>query len=100
MSLASSPYIVLEPRANRRAATAVLDLSVLLAVWLWFCWLIGMHGDFPLNDDWSYSIAVQRLLDEGSFRPTDWTSMPLLTHTLWGALFCIPNGYSAEALRL
>ena len=25
--------------------------------------------------------------------------MPLLTHTLWGALFCLPAGHSAEALR-
>lgn len=25
--------------------------------------------------------------------------MPLLTHVLWGAIFCIPNGFSFEALR-
>lgn len=100
MPAASSPYIVLEPRARARATRSAFDLGLLLLLWLLACWLIGIHGNFPTNDDWSYSIAVERLLDEGAFRPTDWTSMPLLTHTLWGALFCLPTGHSAEALRL
>lgn len=76
------------------------DLAILVAAWCAAMWLVGLGGAFPLNDDWSYAIAVQRLLDEGTFRPTDWTSMPLLSQALWGALFCLPGGFSHEALRL
>ena len=97
---ASSPYIELGPRAHGPAIATTTDFGLLLLLWLLVCWLIGVHGNFPINDDWSYAVTVQRLLDEGAFRPTGWTSMPLLTHTLWGALFCLPNGHSAEALRM
>ncbi len=57
-------------------------------------------GDFPVNDDWSYGVAVQRLLAEGRFRPTGWTAMPLLTQALWGAAFCLPWGFSWHTVRL
>ena len=62
--------------------------------------LIDPFGDFPLNDDWSFARAVKTLITEGEFRPTDWTSMPLVTNVLWGALFCLPTGFSFDALRL
>ncbi len=73
-------------------------------VLLTFCWLIAIFiiqptGNFPLNDDWSYAIAVQRLLETGNFRPLGWTSATLLTHTLWGAFFCKIFGYSYTVLR-
>jgi 4-amino-4-deoxy-L-arabinose transferase-like glycosyltransferase len=57
-------------------------------------------GNFPLNDDWSYAMAVKRLIEQGGFHPTGWTSMPLVSHVLWGALFCVPAGFSFNALRL
>lgn len=88
-------------QTQRLARTlTLLDSGMLLLLWLLVCWLVGVHGEFPTNDDWSYAVPVQRLLEEGCYRPTDWTSMPLLTHVLWGALFCWPNGFSHEALRL
>jgi len=52
-----------------------------------------------LNDDWSYAIAVQRMLDAGDFRPLGWTSSALITQTLWGTAFCTVFGYSFEVLR-
>lgn len=76
------------------------DLLLLLGLWVLGATCIGLGGEFALNDDWSYATAVQRLLDEGNYRPTDWTSAPTLTHTLWGALFCLPTGFSFTALRL
>lgn len=57
-------------------------------------------GDFPLNDDWSYGIAVKRLLETGNFYPTNWTSMSLVTQVLWGSIFTGLFGFSFEILRL
>ncbi|MBN1994487.1 MAG: glycosyltransferase family 39 protein [Anaerolineae bacterium] len=72
---------------------------MLSALWILAVIIVNPYGHFPLNDDWSYGQTVKRLVEEGSFRPTGWTTMPLLTHTLWGALFCLPDGFSFTALR-
>lgn len=62
--------------------------------------LVDYQGNFPLNDDWSYGIAVKRFVEEGTFDPTAWTSMSLISQTLWGSLFCYLFGFSFEVLRL
>ena len=61
---------------------------------------INPAGDFPLNDDWAWGRTVQTLLQTGGFHPTGWGPMSLLSHVLWGALFCLPAGFSFTALRL
>lgn len=76
------------------------DCMLLIALWVFALALVNPTGDFPLNDDWSFAHAVKALLDTGEFRPTGWTSMTLLMQTLWGALFCLPAGFSFDALRL
>lgn len=77
--------------AHLGGLTALFGLAVLL---------VDPRGDFPLNDDWGYGPAVRTLVEEGRLQFTDWQSMPLLTHVLWGALFCLPAGFSYTALRL
>jgi len=62
--------------------------------------LANPTGNFPLNDDWSYGKAVKNLVEKGEYRMTNWTSMPLLTQVLWGALFSLPAGFSFTSLRL
>lgn len=74
--------------------------SVLVATYLAAVALVGPTGDVPLNDDWSYAETVRRFVETGAFRPGGWTSMPLWTHALWGALFSLPAGVSFHALRL
>jgi len=56
-------------------------------------------GDFPLNDDWAYATDVKNLLETGVFNPVGWTSMSLLTHVLWGSLWCSIFEFSFEVLR-
>jgi len=80
--------------------TTKIDLLAIACLWGLSLIIINPSGDFPLNDDWSMGLAVKRLLETGDFRPTGWTSMPLITQTIWGSLFCIPAGFSFEALRL
>ena len=85
---------------GRPASLRLFDAHALAALWLAALALAGIGGDFPLNDDWSYARTVQRLVETGEYRPGGWTSMPLLSNVLWGALFCLPAGFSHEALRL
>ena len=61
--------------------------------------LIRPVGDFPLNDDWSYGKIVRTLVETGRLEYTPWVSMALLVQVLWGALFCLPFGFSHTALR-
>jgi hypothetical protein len=57
-------------------------------------------GDFPLFDDWAFGWSVKVLLEEGTFRLSDWISINLLPQVVWGALFCLPFGFSFTALRI
>ncbi len=77
----------------------IFDLFLLTALWLIAIVLVNPSGDFPLNDDWSYAIAVQRMLETGDFRPLGWTSSALITQTLWATAFCSIFGFSFEVLR-
>jgi hypothetical protein len=78
----------------------VMDLLFLTLIWLLSVTIVNPIGDFPLNDDWSFGLAVQYFLQLGSFHPTGWTAMPLLTNVFWGSLFCLPEGFSFTALRV
>ena len=80
--------------------STTIDFITITFLWSLAIIIVNPSGNFPLGDDWSFGIAVKRLLEEGSFRPTGWTSPTLVTQVLWGALFCIPFGFSFEALRL
>lgn len=87
------------PPARRECAAwiwalALGALAILMGVAIW------PVGEFPLNDDWSYARAVQSWLETGRLQFTGWTSLPLIAQTLWGALFCLPGGFSFVALRL
>jgi dolichyl-phosphate-mannose-protein mannosyltransferase len=84
------------PGWRRTDALALLAITI---VWAAAIVAVFPRGDFPINDDWSYGRAVQALVDGGVWRLTDFTSMPLATQLVWGALFCLPRGFSFEALR-
>ena len=76
------------------------DLGVITIAWLGLALLANPTGEFPLNDDWSYSRSVQTLLSQGRLELTGFTAMPLLAQVLWGAIFCLPFGFSFMALRV
>ena len=79
---------------------AAIDLLIIAALWCISLFIVNPIGNFPLNDDWSYGLAVKRLVETGDYRPSGWTAMPLITNVLWASLFCIPAGFSFTALRL
>ena len=68
-------------------------------------WIIGMIltdplHDFPLNDDWAFSLTVKHFVEDGKYLPQEWLAIPFLTQALWGSLFCLPFGFSFNALIL
>lgn len=79
---------------------AAFDLLALFGLFVAGVAIVNPFGDFPLNDDWSYGFTVKRLLETGGFFPGGWGAMTLLTNVLWGAMFCLPDGFSFDALRL
>lgn len=85
--------LVLSKRSN------LLDIAFLLVIYVLSVVIVNPLGNFPLLDDWSYARAVQGLVERGDWRPTGWTGMSLITQSLWGAIFCVPAGFSFNALR-
>ncbi len=77
-------------------------LFPLLLVLLWVVMIIIVNpiGNFPLNDDWQYARPVWYLINKGYyFAPGEFS--PIITaQVLWGALFCLPCGFSFTALRI
>jgi hypothetical protein len=86
------------PSLPRRIPAWPLPLLVL--IWTVMAVAAWPAGEFPLNDDWSYSLPVRSILQEGRLTLSGWTSMPLIAQVAWGALFCAPFGFSYLALRL
>ena len=77
----------------------VRDLTCLVLALALALLLVGPSGNFPLNDDWSFAAAVRGILADGTFRPTAWTAMTLVTQSLWGTAFSLLAGYSFDSLR-
>ena len=73
-----------------------------LVVLLFAGTVLGFHllQNFPLDDDFAYGLAVRHLLETGDYRPPQWIAAPTITHILWGALFCLPFGFSFTALHV
>ncbi|MBI4051897.1 MAG: hypothetical protein HY400_05270, partial [Elusimicrobia bacterium] len=56
--------------------------------------------DFPLNDDWVYTWAVQHLLEKGSIRLSEWGASTQVVQILWGALWTKILGWSLGSLKI
>ncbi len=78
----------------------MLPILAITALWAAMALLVNPSGNFPLNDDWCYALAVQSLLEEGSLQIVSIVPMSLVAQVLWGTLFCLPFGFSFTALRV
>ena len=86
--------------AHKIDTQKVFGILSLFGIWILTFILINPLHDFPLNDDWSFSLTVKYLVEDGVYLPQDWLAFPLLTQALWGALFCLPFGFSFSALTV
>ena len=73
---------------------------LIVAIWIVVALLIDPRGEFPLADDWAYSAAVKTLLGGGGIRLSGWGAANIIAQIFWGALFCLPFGFSFTALRI
>ncbi|HVW60160.1 MAG TPA: glycosyltransferase family 39 protein [Puia sp.] len=62
--------------------------------------IINPIGEFPLNDDWSYTRSLESRYTTHHLHLAGFTSMPLIGQLAWGLLFCKIFGFSFTVLRL
>lgn len=74
-------------------------LAALLVGWLLLVAIIGLGGDYPLNDDWAYAQSARGLLHTGRLRISDWLAPSVASHAAWGALALWLGGDSHVSLR-
>ena len=84
------------PNLSRGDFAVVL---LLVTVWAVMWWATEPLGEFPLNDDWVYAKSVNSILETGDFR-LSYSDANAFAQAYWGALFCLPFGFSFLALRI
>lgn len=90
-------------RAMVRALCArgdALALAALAGAWTAVIAVVGVGGDFPLNDDWAYAWSARHLLHTGHMRILDWAAPSLVAHVAWGAALLRLFGDSLVVLRV
>ena len=75
-------------------------VAVIAFGWAALAIIVNPIAEVPLNDDWAYSYAVRSLLETGVLKLSPWDTSNLFSQVYWGALFCLPFGFSYTALRL
>ncbi|HTA28470.1 MAG TPA: glycosyltransferase family 39 protein, partial [Bacteroidia bacterium] len=73
-----------------------------LLVLLWFVmmYIVNPFGNFPINDDWQYARPVWYLINKGYYFSPDAYSPIIISQVFLGSLFCLPGGFSFDALRI
>lgn len=79
--------------------SARINLLIISVVWILMIVLTNPLGDYPLNDDWVYALAVESVLETGYYQFPSASSANVGPQIYWGALFCLPFGFSFTALR-
>ena len=76
------------------------DCATIAVVALALAGVLRPFQDTPFIDDWVYSWSVQHLLETREFLFPELVGNPIAAQVLWGALFCLPFGFSLAALRV
>ncbi len=84
---------------NQALTPDIANILIIIVIWIMMEVIIGPYGDFPLNDDWVYGLSVSSILSKGDFQLFDSTTN-LVSQVFWGALFCLPFGFSFNVLRI
>lgn len=77
-----------------------INALLIVALWVLMVSAVNPIGEFPLNDDWVYSLVVKSVLESGYYYFSSISSANLGPQAYWGALFCLPFGFSFTALRI
>src|SRR5260370_6780886 len=87
------------PEMPRFARHKLTDLAMVLGVWAVAIAVIHPRGEFPILDDWDFSIATWNFARTGHFHFTPFTAVSLRAMVLWGAAWTRLFGESFEVLR-
>lgn len=79
--------------AGRTRTPAILAVAAVVVA------AIGVGGEFPLSDDWSYARSVAALCVDGELVLLPWSAPSLLLQLAYGTLVCKLVGFSFVALR-
>lgn len=74
-------------------------MALLAAAWCLPAAWIGLHGRFPLYDDWAYARTVEAWVRTGAFVRPAFVYAPTYSNALIGGVFVRLFGFSFEALR-
>jgi len=85
---------------SRSALEAAAPGAILLLVYFFVAIPLHLFADVPLHDDWTYAWSVEHFLKTGKLAVLDWSIHYPFAQILWGALFCLPFGFSFSALRV
>jgi len=77
----------------------IIEIVFVLGVWAGVIWLVNPRGEFPLHDDWDFSVATWNFARSGHFHFTPFTAVSLRAQVLWGALWTHFGGERFEILR-
>lgn len=77
----------------------VFFVLLLLLAWLLAEWLVWPVGEFPIDDDWSYTLSLQNLHFKHRLLLSGFTSMTLVAQLAWANLFCDVFGWSFMVIR-
>jgi len=78
-----------------------INIAIIVIAWVIMAILVNPLGEFPLNDDWVYAKATQSIFEKGGFTLSGGNSAAnLVAQGFWGALFCLPFGFSFSILRI
>ncbi len=83
-----------------RSSRGGVGLAVVLVLFLAAAAAVNPLREAPYDDDWAFGETVKHLLETGEYRLNDWLGPNMPFQAVWGALFCLPGGYSFAALRL
>ena len=72
---------------------------ILIGVWLVVVAVVGLGGDYPLNDDWVYAWSARHFASTGEMRILDWAAPSLVSHIAWGSGLIKLFGGSYVVLR-
>jgi hypothetical protein len=92
--------VAAEPIGAAIGPGSLRDCTTIVAAALLVAGLLRPFQDTPVIDDWVYSWSVQHLLEAHEFLFPEIVGNPIAAQVLWGALFCLPFGFSLGALRV
>ena len=76
------------------------NIALIVAIYIVLVLVINPIGEFPLNDDWSYSKTAFTLHETGKMDSVGRSGTTLIFHVFWGNIFLNIFGPTFTALRI